>query len=250
VPDLRDLLAQKDALRELAGWQVRKAVFGLRRSLGVFEGNSRALLAFLGQHGDARKTLEALEILEFRERASFEKYLDETDRLLHNFLAAAESLRDHVEEIQKKHLPELPGNADTDEYKNRKSDVFDSPAGSFVRELRQHVLHERIPETSGYAVWGSEPAELAAGIALDGAELRAARDWGKKAKRYMDEAGESVLIHEVAAVFHAPVVDFCAWFDEALRRRNASALAELEIREAEVAKALNDAWGPALSDSG
>jgi hypothetical protein len=235
---MRDLLGDKDALRELDGWQVRKALFGIRRSLGVFEGNSRRLLAFLGQHGDARKTLEALETLEFKDQAGFERYLDETDRLLHNFLAAAESLRDHVEAIQRKHLTDLPDDPDTIEYRTRKSEVFDSPAGSFVRELRNHILHERIPETGGYAVWGSDPSDLSSGIALDGAELRAARNWSKKAKRYMDEAGDSVLIHEVAAAFRDPVVEFCEWFEEALRRRNADALEELKTREAEVTKAL------------
>jgi hypothetical protein len=245
---LRDLLAEKDGLRELDGWQVRKALFGLRRSLGVFEGNSRRLLAFLGQHGDARKTLEALETLEFENRAGFEKYLDETDRLLHNFLAAAESLRDHVEAVQEAHMRDLPGDADSAEYRARKSAVFDSPAGSFVRELRNHVLHERIPETGGYAVWGSDPLDLTSGIALDCSELRSARNWGKKAKRFMDEAGDNILIHEVAAAFRDPVVEFCKWFDAALRRRNHRALEELQARESEVTEALKKAWGPAISD--
>jgi hypothetical protein len=217
-PHLRDLLAEKDALRDLDGWQVRKALFGLRRSLGVFEGNSRRLLAFLGQYGDARKTLEALETLEFKDQAGFERYLDETDRLLHNFLAAAESLRDHVEAIQERHLPHLPDDPGTAEYKTRKSEVFGSPAGSFVRELRQHVLHERIPETGGYAVWGSEPDDLAAGISLDCSELQAARQWSKKASRYMADAGGDILIHEVAGEFREAVVGFCEWFDAALRR--------------------------------
>jgi hypothetical protein len=247
-PRLRDLLAEKDALRELDGWQVKKALFGLRRSLGVFEGNSGRLVAFLGQHGDARTTHEALETLEFQNRAGFEKYLDETDRLLHNFLAAAESLRDHMQAIQKKHLPDLPDDPDTSEYQARKSEVFDSPAGSFVRELRQHVLHERIPETGGYAVWGSEPGDLTAGIALDRSELQAARQWSKEATRYMRDAGGDILIHEVAGEFREQVVELREWFDAALRRRNADVLKELETREAEVGEALKKAWGPPIDD--
>jgi hypothetical protein len=79
------------------------------------EGNSRRLLAFLGQHGDSRKTLEALETLEFKDPHGFEKYLDETDRLLHNFLAGAESLREHVEAVQRAHLCDISDDADSAE---------------------------------------------------------------------------------------------------------------------------------------
>ena len=247
-PRLQDLLAEKDGLRELDGWQVKNALFGLRRSLGVFEGNSRRLLAVLGQHGDARTTLEALETLEFQNRAGFEKYLDETDRLLHNFLAAAESLRDHMKAIQKKHLPDLSDDPDTAEYRTRKSEVFDSPAGSFVRELRQHVLHDRIPETGGYAIWGSEPGDLTASIAIDRLKLQAGRQWSKKATRYMEDAGGDILIHEVAREFRDQVVEFCDWFDAALRRRNANALNELETREAVVGEALKRALGSPVED--
>jgi hypothetical protein len=100
-----------------------------------------------------------------------------------------------------------------------------------VRELRNHVLHERIPATGGYAVWGSDPVDLTSGIALDCSELRNARNWDKKAKRFMDEAGDNILIHEVAAAFKDTVVEFCEWFDGALRRRNHLALEELEVRE-------------------
>jgi hypothetical protein len=247
-PHLRDLLAEKDALRELDGWQVKKALFGLRRSLGVFEGNSRELLAFLGQQGDARKTLEALETLEFEKRGSFEKYLDETDRLLHNFLAAAESLKDHAKKIHKAHMRDLPDDADSVEYRVRTRAVFESPAGSFVRELRQHVLHERIPETGGYAVWGSDPTDLRAGIALDRAKLLGDRTWSKEAKRFMDEAGDNILIHEVATAFRESVVEFCQWFEAALRRRNHGALEEWQARESKVAEALKKASGPPISD--
>jgi hypothetical protein len=149
---LRDLLDQKDRLRELDGWQVRKSLLGLRRSLGVFEGNTQELQAFLGEYDQAGGTLEAFDPTE---PAKFEKFFDETDRLLHNFLAAAESLKDHAEKIKGQHFHDLTGDADTHEYRARERAVFKSPVGSFVTELRNHVLHERIPTTNGYLLWSS-----------------------------------------------------------------------------------------------
>jgi len=245
---LDDLLDEKDRLRELDGWQIRRALVALKRSLGVFEANSRELQAFLGHDGDARKTRAVLEMIDFSNRQGFGQFLDETDRLLHNFLAAAESLRDHAAAIQRAYLPDVPGDADTDEYWARERVVFNSSLGAFVTELRNHVLHDRIPETDGFAVWSSEPADLKSGIALKTAELLPARNWSKKARRYMSEAGDDILIHEIAADYRELVLDFYEWVDGAIRRRNEHALAELDSREARVGEALKRAWGPPIDD--
>jgi hypothetical protein len=239
---LRDLLDQKDRLRELDGWQVRKSLLGLRRSLGVFEGNTQELQAFLGEYDQAGGTLEAFDPTE---PAKFEKFFDETDRLLHNFLAAAESLKDHAEKIKGQHFHDLTGDADTHEYRARERAVFKSPVGSFVTELRNHVLHERIPTTNGYLLWSSNPSEINSGIALKRTELTATRPWSKGARQYMDAAGDdSILVHEIVADYRALVVGFYDWFAEALRRRNQPALDELDARAQEVAETLREAWGP------
>jgi hypothetical protein len=71
---------------------------------------------------------------------------------------------------------------------------------------------------------------------------------GRRPSASWDEAGDNILIHEVAAAFRDPVVEFCKWFDAALRRRNHRALEELQARESEVTEALKKAWGPAISD--
>jgi hypothetical protein len=242
---LRDLLAAKDQLRELEGWRVRSSLVSLKRTLGVFEGNTRELRVFLGGYERAAGS-PAIDLLS--EPQGFEDFLDETDRLLHNFLAGAESLRDHAANIKRLHLPDLHGDADTGECHDREYAVFRSPVGSFVQELRNHVLHERIPKTGGYAVWSTDPAELKSGIALDRSELEAARTWSRQANRYMKEAGDSILIHEIVTDYRDLVVGFYQWFDEAIRRRNREALDELTSREEEVSKALKAAWGPAVSD--
>jgi succinate dehydrogenase flavin-adding protein (antitoxin of CptAB toxin-antitoxin module) len=241
VARLQDLLDERDRLRDLEGWQVRASLLALKRSLKVFEGNTRELQQFLGEYDRAKGTLESFDVTD---QDSFERFLDETDRLLHNFVAAAESLKDHAEKIKGRHLPDQADDVHTAEYRDRARAVFGSPVGSFVSLLRNHVLHERIPTTNGYLVWSRDRGTLKSGIALDRSELLAARDWSKKARNYMENAGSSILVHEVVAEYHDLVVAFYDWFDGAIRGRNQPALEELDARAGEVQEAWTAAWGP------
>ena len=162
---LKDLLEARDRLRDLEGWQVAAALLVLKRSLRVFEGNSRELQGFLGDYNRAKGTLETFDVTG---PGRIEPFLDETDPLLHNFLAGAESLRDHAKRISDRHLLDLEGDPDTAEYHARERAVFRSPVGSFVRELRNHVLHDQIPTTDGYLMWSADPAGRRSGSSWTG----------------------------------------------------------------------------------
>ena len=242
---LQDLLAEKDRLRELEGWQVRKSLLELRRTLGIFEGNARELQILLGEYREAAGTPAKFDL---SKPEAFDMFLHETDRLLHNFLAAAESLREHAERVTAQHLPNLEGDAGTAEYLARHEAVFGSSIGSFVRELRNHVLHERIPTTAGFLMWSADQTKRKSGITLSRSDLREERRWRYEgAKAYLEEAGDGVHVHELAA-YRDLAASFCEWLDGAIRRRNVQALDELDTRTAEVAAALKAAWGPVVED--
>jgi hypothetical protein len=76
---------------EHQGPRTRADLAGLARSYRLFLGNDRELLAFLTAHEEPPAVLELFAL---RNRAAFESFLDEVDRLLHNYLASALSLRD------------------------------------------------------------------------------------------------------------------------------------------------------------
>ena len=127
--------------------------------------------------------------------------------------------------------------------------MFRDPFGRFVRELRHLVIKNLIPETDGFLIWSNDPAERRSGIKLDRAKLLEERTWHAHARDYMlDELDEDILIHEFVAKHRERVLGFCAWFTEAVERRNKADLDELDERAAEVAKAWKDAFGPPVED--
>jgi hypothetical protein len=230
------LIEQKDRLRELEGWQVAESLGELRRSMDVFEGNARELLRLMGEYRENHGTLATFDLTN---PDSFEPYLDETERLLHNYLAAAESLRNHVQRVQKNHLPDVHQDADSAEYERRVKEVFEDRLGRFGRELRNHFLKDLIPQTDAYLEWGSDPADRRSDIRLVRSELLARRNWSGKAKGYIDDAGKEVLVNEFVVKHRQRIADFYEWFVEAVWRRNQAALDELEARVADLARA----WG-------
>jgi hypothetical protein len=241
----RELIEQKDRLRDLEGWRVRKSLQGLARSITVFEGNARELLVLLGEYREEHGTPASFDL---SRPDAFERYLNETQRLLHNYLAAAESVRNHVGMVQRNHLRHVREDLDSAEYERREKEVFRDPLGRFGRELRHHFLKHQIPETDAYLSWGDDPADRKSDIRLNGSELLAERDIQyATAKEYMQEAGDDILINEFVVKHRERVIGFCEWFGEAVRRRNHDALDEFNARSADVQKAWS-AWGPVVPD--
>jgi hypothetical protein len=238
---LRDLLEQKDQLRDLEGWRVLKSLQDLRRSIDVFEGNARELLELMGEY---RKNHGTPATFDLTRPESFDRYLDETQRLLHNYLAAAESIRNHVLRVQRNHVPEVRQDADTAEFVRRYEEVFQDELGQVGRELRHLFLKDLIPQTDAYLAWGADPADRKADIRLVRSALLAERNWNKKARAYIDNAGDDILVNEFVVDHRQRIVDFYEWFRGAVLRRNQAAIAELEARSMDVAKGFEDAWGP------
>ena len=108
----------------------------------MFVGNARQFEAFLAHYDTDVKA--RLELWDMRNRKGFEAFLDEVDRLFHNFLAAATSLRDHTRRLWQKYPPPDPALAA--EYQKRVKQTFaDSPLANFVQRLRNYSMHQKLP---------------------------------------------------------------------------------------------------------
>lgn len=93
-----DLLAKVQAARAAVaaseGAKLRGELSALSRTYRIFTTNERELRAFFHRYTDDIKSL--LELWDISHPHRFEAFLDETDRLLHNYVAAAGSLADHT----------------------------------------------------------------------------------------------------------------------------------------------------------
>lgn len=238
---LDELLAAKAALRDLPGWKVASEVRALNRSRGVFVGNVRELGRFLRGPEEPH---ELLRLWSIENREGFERYLDEVDRLLHNFVAAAMSLRDHSTRLKDKLLPEDPGDDLAAEYRQRVRDTFDeAPVARFVQGLRNFSLHRRLPITSGTVSVDARRNEWDSRIVLQAEDLLKWPKWAAPAKALIESSEGEITIEEVVRDYTDSVLAFHKWFRKALLARHDADLQELRRASDEIARRFREVWG-------
>lgn len=219
----------------MPGWKTASEITALDRSRRLFIRNAEEVRQFLDDNSEPPRVFE---LLSPENRDDFEKFLDEVDRLLHNFVAAAMSLRDHSLRVKAKLLPASDGDRLSEEYKTRSAVTFDEPLPSFVQDLRHYSLHRRLPVTSGRAsmrrVSAGPEFEFESQIVLHPSDLLRWSKWTAASRSFIDSAGKYIAIDEVVSAYTALVLSFHDWFREALMGRHHASLTELKSEATEL----------------
>ena len=214
------------AVYDCEGARLHSELGGVARTYRVFVGNDRefqALFAHYDNNVQAR-----LELWDTHNRDGFDAFLDEVDRLLHNYLAAATSLRDHTRRLWRQDPP--PDMALTAEYDERVKRTFaDSPLANFVQRLRNYMTHSKLPVAQGKFTWEQGSGESST-VALSKAALLEWDDWNVAARAFLDEADDDIDLSDVLRDYTALVHDFNQWFGRAFVEGHLPAFDELEDR--------------------
>jgi len=243
MADLRTILEMRDALRQTEGWQIGADLTRLLRTRRVFAGNRDELERFLSE---AEEIPRALELMAQDNREELHTFLNEVERLLHNFLAAAMTLRDHSRDTSRRLLPPDDRDELAEAYRQRIDLAFaESPLAQFVEDLRHVALHVRLPALLGRAHWSRDEG-WSSGVVLHRDFLLARGDWGALAKEYVEEAGEQFALLDVVRDYSGQVDEFHDWFRRALVERHRGPLRELEERHGELLKLWQEATGESV----
>lgn len=205
--------AARARLEACPGATLREEMLTLSRTYRIFTTNGQHLQEHLATaHGPgAIPTMFAVD-----RRARLDAFLYETDRLLHNYVAAAGSLRDHTRRLWDKHPPS--DDALNAEYERRVGEAFTtSPLVQFIQGLRNDMLHRRLPGSLSVTISlsdddGSETVTV--GFPAD--QLLQAGEWKAQARTYLEErAGEVVDISQIVDDYTNVVRGFNDWFGNA-----------------------------------
>jgi hypothetical protein len=138
--------------------------------------------------------------------------MSEVIYLLHNFVAAAQSLVDHSRVV----YGHLYGPANLmPAYQHEITARFvEDPLTQFVLGLRQMAQHYRLPTISLVQSFtrASSGGKLEVSLRLRVEDLRQFSGWKSAAKQFLDAAGEAVDLRETAARYHDQVMSFYEWF--------------------------------------
>jgi hypothetical protein len=225
---LEELKAARTEVAQSQGAFLSDELAGVARSYWLFQGNAREFAAFLGRF-DTDATAR-VELWALKNRKGFDAFLDEVDRLLHNYLAAASTLRNHTRRLWQQHPPADP--ALIAEYEERMKDAFaESPLVQFVQGLRNYATHSQLPVARGRLTWTPDAGDHST-VELSKSKLLESDRWNTAAKEFLDSAAEQIDLRILVSAYTAVVEEFNEWFTRAFVTGHRPAFDDLNARKA------------------
>jgi hypothetical protein len=170
----------------------------------------------------------ALKISAFNNRETFEAFLTEVIRLLHNYLASAMTLVDHTRKLFK---DEYAGTEFEKEYTKKIDELFvQSPVSRFIQDLRNYSMHRMLP-MAGASVAFSEETGMTHSIYLSKDKLINWDGWKQNSRVYLDKQEDSIKLLQLVHEYTKNVMGFQTWFQEKQNEIHSEAMKELEELE-------------------
>ncbi|HEX8862633.1 MAG TPA: hypothetical protein VGC06_26790 [Actinomycetes bacterium] len=207
--DMDQLRAEQERILIMPGAAAMIRLRRLGRTLRVFHGNADALLAHLRQMDDLGRMLTTTTNPE-----ALEEFGAETERHLHNFVAAAQSRVDHFRQFARAEWPE--DSPSRQEYERRVEQEFrTSPLHNFIIKLRQLMQHVRLPLSTSQETWTrGDPWTVNFRVMLDSADLLRWPDWNLLARSYIQASGKAIDLAQTVITYSNEILAFDQWIAE------------------------------------
>lgn len=143
----------------------------------------------------------------------------ELNRHVHNFAASALTLVEHTRVFMRKHYA---GTSVLAAYEAMITRTFiQSPVAQFVQGLRNYMVHRGLPNSSMYLNFTSGPdtdgtGTIETGVRFETSSLLDWDNWKSIARKYLEEAGEQIEVHDFASEYMVLVNQFNEWLDAIL----------------------------------
>lgn len=187
-------------LREHPGQVARRRWDELGRVQMIWVRNTDELLALLqALHVDEELKVELIQNV--RPPLGREEIMGQLDQKLHNMLAAATSLVDHT----RRHMDKYSESEFAVEFESRNKTVAEAPSSTFLRRLRNYLLHVGNAPFNLHAQFPTDHTDfdtIQLDIRLDPASLLKWDGWNSSSTSYIDSFPEGVplpeTVHEYA----------------------------------------------------
>lgn len=201
-------------------------------SVNIFRLNAQELIEITRRISDAD---EGIRLMSVDNREAGDQTHREVTRRVHNFAAAAKTLVEHTRIFMREHYgsSEIIGT-----YQNRvDKDFKNDPLSQFIEDLRDYMMHKGLPPSHMFLNFESNPdapdgqGSLTTGINIETDKLKTWRGWSKEGRAFIDAAGESIDIQEVAVAYSNKVNAFQSWLQnelDVLHKPDVNELQELQ----------------------
>jgi hypothetical protein len=201
------LRAEQERILAMPGRAAWVKLARLHRTAKIFRGNARALIDHLKRMEDPSVLLPIVS-----DQRAFEELLDETERHLHNYVAAATTRVDHFRRFKDAEWP--AGSASDEEYQRRVDQDFkESPLHNFIVNLRNLILLVRLPVSTTTETW-QQLGTISFHVMLNSPDLLAWDGWNRLAREYIEQSGEAIDLGDTVSAYTSEILTFDRWTAE------------------------------------
>jgi hypothetical protein len=215
-------------MRELGGSPGRHSAHlleALAVSRHTFQQNYAELERYLAaQEDDAQQTRRIAR----RSPDTCEAVLNETVRLLHNYVTGAKTLVAHTRNLWDALFKE---GGEFPEFQQRIDDEFkEDPLTQFVQRLRAYCLHWRPIDPGMTVKWATGRNQMTRTVSLRVEDLSEWDDWTAPARVFLRGSGREVPLLSTCRCYRDKVAAFTDWFEDCARSLRRSELEDYEAR--------------------
>lgn len=211
-----------ERMRSCPGWQFFLVFRRIKAAYYVFRRNYRELAAALSVYSQPGITLDRLQI---GGDMAIDRHVMELNRLILNYLAASEALREHT---NYQVITLYSGQPFKAEFFHETKVSFSPDLRSFMRGLRHYTLHHKLPLSITQFIVQQDHT-LRGQVLLSVCALRECESyWKKSGKAYLDSLSDEIQIAEVLAQHKNAIGSMYDWLATRQKELHREELAELE----------------------
>lgn len=201
------MVSKKNNFHSSEEWEIRNKIRLLNNSYYIFIYNYIELKSKFVEMNKPENIVRFWDVTKLEEHY---KFRHEIIRLLHNYLAAAMSLKDHTNLYAKELYFEIDF---FQEYKAQIQERFtDIPVAKFVQDLRNYIIHKGLPfSMSSFHYDRKSGTHITVNLELE--KLKDWDNWTNSSKTYLNSLSEDFSIETFIREYVFIVSDFHNWFN-------------------------------------
>jgi hypothetical protein len=163
-----------------------------------------------------------------------ETYLNETQRLIHNYVTSTQSLIDH----QRRHQKSLSEKRDEfHEYQEEvKLRFIEDPLSTFVGELRNYYNHYGIANIISNKVFDGMTNKLSTKLEINLDSIKKTTfQWKKYSKKYLESRDSETELLKLFKDYHEQVLNFQKWYKNRQKEIFVAEIDFVELKQKEIA---------------
>ena len=218
-------------LRDSAEQKRLDQVNHFQASVLVFDTNFKELKDTLLFHNDHRQSQSLWKV---ENRQLLHAYQLNVTRLLHNFVASAQSLIDHTRFFYRK-LYE-PDNLFPDYQEEIRKRFLKHTLSCFIKDLRQYAQHYQVPSLSSSLRYERGKPDFEVSMNMDKNDLLEFSGWKANSKTFLADSDDKIDVLKLFQEYHTHIMSFQSWFSEKQKEIHKNDFAYVSLMKSKLKK--------------